>query len=72
MRRRARLQKTFPKIPLPCKRSEMHNRDLRDSTLLQVAATKTKIHPTYIHHLFIHVMPRSTKDSLKRARAACC
>ena len=54
------------------KRSEMHNRDLRDFTLLQVAATKTKIHHTYVHHLFIHVMPRSTKDSLKRARAACC
>ena len=24
---------------------------------------------TYIHRLFIHVTPRSTEDSLKRARA---
>ena len=36
---------------------------------IRYRATLTYI---YIHHLFIHVTPRSTKDSLKRARAACC
>ena len=34
---------------------------------------KIQISTTYIiHRLFIHVTPRSTEDSLKRARAACC